>query len=175
MGTAGSYGGSGRGNALLPTWLAGADEPLNASDGDGVAPENADNPDAEAAPPRPAVEPTGFPVDFGNARANFTSFARSGGHDRRALGRATSSFVRAAGGGARAARHMGASRSAGVALAGFLVDAARRGVDEALRTLNLPGLAGRPPAEIYSLRCSTSFARTAARSMRRSRAKPSWK
>ena len=45
---------------------------------------------------------------------------------------------------------MGASRSAGVALAGFLADAARRGVDEALRTLNLPGLAGRPPAEIFA-------------------------
>ncbi|MBV9825358.1 MAG: hypothetical protein JO001_06765 [Alphaproteobacteria bacterium] len=45
---------------------------------------------------------------------------------------------------------MGASRAAGSSLAAFLADAARSGVDEALRTLNLPGLAGRPPAEIFA-------------------------
>jgi hypothetical protein len=44
---------------------------------------------------------------------------------------------------------MGASRNTGAGLAGFLSDVARRGVTEALRTLNLSGLAGRPPAEIF--------------------------
>jgi hypothetical protein len=45
---------------------------------------------------------------------------------------------------------MGSSQSAGAALAGFLADAANRGVAEALRSLNLPGLAGRSPAEIFA-------------------------
>jgi hypothetical protein len=45
---------------------------------------------------------------------------------------------------------MGASRAAGAGLAGFLADVARRGVVDALRTLNLPGLAGRPPAEMFA-------------------------
>jgi len=155
MGTAGSYGGSARGKILTPSFVPGDDIPI-AGGGD---PEDEGQADPAGAPdgaveprPRPVAVPLAgaIPVDFGNARGNFTSFARSGGHDRRALGRAVSSYVSAAGGGRHAARHMGASRSAGAALAGFLADVARRGVDEALRTLDLPGLAGRPPTEIFA-------------------------
>ncbi len=159
MGTASSYGGSAPRNPLLPSWLADPLAPAPAPD--------LPQPDAPAAPhnvepanPAPAplvAAPIGMlPVmpgtiaDFGGARGNFTRFARSGGHDRRALGRAVSSYVRGAGGGTRAAHRMGSSRSAGAALAGFLADAANRGFAEALRTLNLPGLAGRPPAEMFA-------------------------
>jgi hypothetical protein len=151
MGTAGSYGGSARGNILTPSFVSDDDLPMpGAGPEDDRAPEPEGGPDADVEPRPVAPIAAAGPVDFGNARGNFTSFARSSGHDRRALGRAAASYVRAAGGGQRAARHMGASRSAGTALAGFLADVGRRGVDEALRTLNLPGLAGRPPAEIFA-------------------------
>jgi hypothetical protein len=156
MGTASPYGGSAPRNPLMPSWLtdpppAPAGEPDAAPDGD--APEG--YPDAPAAGPArpapgiPAPAVTGTIADFGGARGNITRFARSGGHDRRALGRAISSYVRGAGGGASATRRMGSSRSAGAGLAGFLADAANRGIPEALRTLNLPALAGQPAAEIF--------------------------
>ena len=160
MGTASSYGGSAPANPLLPTWLADPiapaaltpDMPPDTS----VAPRNGEPENSTgtplvAAPPISALPAMpGTIADFGSARSNFTRFARSGGHDRRALGRAVSSYVRGTGGGMRAAQRMGSSRSAGTALAGFLADAANRGFAEALRTLNLPGLAGRPPAEMFA-------------------------
>jgi hypothetical protein len=44
---------------------------------------------------------------------------------------------------------MGASRGAGERLLGFITDVQARGVREALRSLNLEGLAGRPIDEIF--------------------------
>jgi len=44
---------------------------------------------------------------------------------------------------------MGASRGAGARLLGFLTDAQARGAREALRSLNLEELAGRPIAEVF--------------------------
>ena len=44
---------------------------------------------------------------------------------------------------------MGASRGSGARLLGFLADAQARGVREALRSLDLESLAGRPIAEIF--------------------------
>jgi hypothetical protein len=158
MGTASSYGGSAPGNPLIPSWLGDANAPpadQDAAAADPVAAPAGDAAEAPAEAPAgtiPAVAPAavaGITADFGAARGNFSRFAKSGGHDRRALGRAISSYVRAGGGGARAAHRMGASPTAGAALVGFLADAANRGVAEALRTLNLPGLAGRPAAEIF--------------------------
>jgi hypothetical protein len=154
MGTAGSYGGSAPGNILTPSFVSNDDIPVAGTTPEGgpePPPQGAAKGELEripvAAPPPPAAA---IPVDFGNARRSFTSFARSGGHNRRALGRAMSSYVSAANGGRHAARHMGASRAAGAALAGFLADVARHGVTEALRTLNLSALAGRPPAEMFA-------------------------
>jgi hypothetical protein len=84
------------------------------------------------------------------ARNNFTRFAHSGGSDRASLGRAVSGYVTTSSGGARqAAQRMGASRGAGARLLGFLADAQVRGAREALRELNLEGLAGRPIDEIF--------------------------
>lgn len=159
MGTASSYGGSAPRNPLLPSWLAEPTPPALLPDvsqpGASVAPGNGEPENSSGMPlvAAPINMPSAMPgtiADFGGARGNFTRFARSGGHDLRALGRAVSSYVRGTGGGARAAQRMGPSRSAGAALAGFLADAANRGFAETLRTLNLPGLAGRPPAEMFA-------------------------
>ena len=46
---------------------------------------------------------------------------------------------------------MGASRDVGARLLGFLADAQVRGATEALRSLNLEGLAGRPIDEVFGL------------------------
>jgi hypothetical protein len=156
MGTASPYGGSAPRNPLMPSWLidplAPAPEPDLAPDGEIPREGDPGSPAVEpgaAAPAIAAPRLTGTIADFGGARGNITRFARSGGHDRRALGRAISSYVQGAGGGARAARRMGSSRTAAAGLAGFLTDAANRGFPEALRALNLPALAGRPAAEIF--------------------------
>jgi len=83
-------------------------------------------------------------------RGNFTRFAHSDGSDRASLGRAISGYVTTYSGGARqAAQRMGSSRGAGARLLGFLTDIQTRGATEALRTLNLEGLAGRPIDEIF--------------------------
>jgi len=44
---------------------------------------------------------------------------------------------------------MGSSRRTGAQLLGFLNDAASRGISQALRSLNLHGLAGRPVEEVF--------------------------
>jgi hypothetical protein len=91
-----------------------------------------------------------MPGRFTAPRTNFTRFARSGGNDRAALGRAVSGYVSSAAGGARqAARRMGASRQAGAALYSFLNTAQTQGPIQALRSLNLEALAGRPVDEVF--------------------------
>ena len=66
------------------------------------------------------------------------------------MGRAVSNYVSTASGGSRAAaQRMGASLTAGARLLGFLSGAASGGVREALRALNLEGLAGRPIEEVF--------------------------
>jgi len=87
---------------------------------------------------------------FTGARSNFTRFARSGGNDRRSMGRAVSGYVsKASGGSGQAAQRMGASRAAGGRLLEFLSNVQTIGVTEALRVLNLDSLAGRPIEEIF--------------------------
>jgi hypothetical protein len=100
--------------------------------------------------PRPAPQQAPLPNRFTAPRSNFSRFARSGGTDRSALGRAVSGYVSTAAGGSRqAVRRMGASRQAGARLYSFLADAQARGPVEALRSLNLQALAGRPVEEIF--------------------------
>lgn len=151
MGTSTAYGGQSGGTPLVPSWLgsdAGGAPPAPPDEGvpDGDAPAS-----VPAAPPnRPAFLPVADPNRFTGARTNFTRFANSGGSDRASLGRAVSRYVSTASGGARqAAQRMGASRGAGARLLGFLSDAQARGTREALRTLNLESLAGRPIDEIF--------------------------
>ena len=153
MGTSSAFGGQGGGTPLVPSWLGNEGSPPAAPDG--AAPPNGAPPaqppaEPPAPPARPPVPATADPTRFSAARNNFSRFAGSGGDDRRALGRAISHYVGSSSGGARtAAARMGSARGAGSRLLGFLSDAVRRGATEALRTLNLGALAGRPIEEIF--------------------------
>lgn len=151
MGTSTAYGGPGGGTPLVPSWLGsdGGGAPPPAS-GDSTPDGDAPAPVPPAPPNRPALPAVADPNRFTGARTNFTRFAKSGGGSRVSLGRAVSHYVSTASGGARqAAQRMGASRGAGARLLGFLSDAQTRGAREALRALNLEGLAGQPIAEIF--------------------------
>lgn len=157
MGTSSAYGGPGGGTPLVPSWLGSdgmSDAPAapapasrDGAPGDGAAPPV---PSLPAPPNRPAIPAPADANRFTGARSNFTRFAHSGGSDRASLGRAVSGYVSTSSGGARqAAQRMGASRGAGTRLLRFLTDAQARGAREALRSLNLEGLAGRPIAEVF--------------------------
>ena len=158
MGTSSAYGGAGGGTPLIPSWLqgdgdGGAGAGAGAGDGNGAQPPSpaVKPPTVPPAPaPRPSA-PAGSSDRFTSARTNFTRFASSGGSDRRSLGRAVSQYVsKSAGGSRQAARRMGSSRGAGAGLVRFLNDASANGVREALRTLNLESLAGRPIEEVFA-------------------------
>ena len=178
MGTSNPFGGQPGNSPLVPSWVGNGDSTPGASDGtgpdgqppggdgprpphgppvpDGTRPEG-QPPGGDAPPtgppmppPRAPIPPIADPRRFTPARNNFSRFARSGGNDRRSLGRAVSHYVRSSTGGARtAATRMGSSRGAGGRLLGFLSDVATRGADAALRTLDLGVLAGRPIEEIF--------------------------
>lgn len=151
MGTSTAYGGPGGGTPLVPSWLGGDDGgvPPAAPPPDGTL--NGDGATQPPVPPtRPAIPVAADPGRFSGARNSFTRFAGSGGGDLANLGRAVSRYVSTSSGGARqAAQRMGASRGAGARLLGFLADVQARGVREALRSLDLESLAGRPIAEIF--------------------------
>jgi hypothetical protein len=162
MGTSNAYGGAAGNSALVPTWLQGeanspsaapGSEPASGA-GPGDQPPSAyPNPSAVPVAPsaRPAAPIAGAADRFTSARNNFSRFASSGGGDRRSLGRAVSQYVSKATGGSRqAAQRMGSARGAGAGLVRFLNDANTNGVREALRTLNLESLAGRPIEEVFA-------------------------
>ncbi|WP_342585843.1 Qat anti-phage system associated protein QatB [Methylocapsa aurea] len=149
MGTSKGYGGPATG--LVPSWV---DDPVPGVAPAGPAPApGAPNltapaqplPGAPAVPRAPDVSGAGR---LGGARGSFSRFARTS--SRSALGSALSNYVRNGTGGARrAARRMGASRATGARLLGVVRDVQRFGAAEALRQLNLPGLAGRPAADVF--------------------------
>lgn len=156
MGTSSGFGGQGGNTPLVPSFVGDEGSPPTAAP-DGTPPDGAQPPDGAsppgqppAPPQRPPIPPIGDPSRFSAARNNFSRFADSGGRDRASLGRAVSHYVGSSTGGARgAAARMGSARGAGSRLLGFLSDAATRGAAEALRTLNLGALAGRPIEEIF--------------------------
>lgn len=146
MGTSTPFGGPNGRTPLVPDFVDDADAaPTSApapQDGTGVPPPPA---------PRPNPSPPPMPERFRNARRSFSKFASSGGDDRRALGRAVSQYVgQASGGSNAAARRMGSSRSAAARIASFLGDVSARGLQAALASFNLSGLAGRSASEILS-------------------------
>lgn len=152
MGTSSPYGGAGGGTPLVPSWLGG-DGAAASSD---APPDSNTGPpaDADGTPQAPPSRPTPQPGDadrYRTARSNFSRFVGSGGSDRRSLGRAVANYIsRAAGGSASASRRMGSSSSAGAGLVNFLNNATTNGVREALRSLNLESLAGRPVEEVFA-------------------------
>ena len=151
MGTSGIYGGPGSGTPLVPSWLEPDDVPRSSRPDEVVPGEESPNgvestPALVSRPPEPPAVPTRFAA----ARSNFSRFAGSGGRDRASLGRAVAGYVSTSSGGARTAAHrMGSSRVAAGRLLGFLADARARGAEEALRTLNLDALAGRPIEDVF--------------------------
>ncbi|MGE4222305.1 MAG: Qat anti-phage system associated protein QatB [Vicinamibacterales bacterium] len=117
----------------------------------GGAPPVAPPGDVPTTPPDQApTQVEGDANRFRGPRASFSKFAKSGGSNGGRLGRAVSRYVSHSSGGARrAAQKMGSSRTSAGRLLGFLADAQARGSREALRALNLEGLAGRPIEEIF--------------------------
>ena len=155
MGTSNAYGGRGGGTPLVPTWLEPNGTPPSLPDG--LPPDNSTNPNNNdplnqnpEALNRPPVQAPLSTDRFKAARGNLSRFATSGGRNRASLGRAISYYVSTSSGGAQqAARRMGSSRAAGGRLLGFLSDAVTRGAREALRALNLEGLAGQPIEAVF--------------------------
>jgi hypothetical protein len=141
MGTSSAFSGQSGGTPLIPSWL-GDDGPVT----DDAIPD-VSAPEKPVTLPMPAI---GEPTRFSVARNNFSRFTRSGGNDRRSLGRAISHYVRSSAGGSRtAAARMGSARRVGSRLIDFMSDVVARGTTEALRALNLENLAGRPIEEIF--------------------------
>lgn len=168
MGTSNSYGGSGGGKPLIPSWLSDGDgtggpqpapappvaQPATGSDGT-VAPVPGVLPSiggvgGPTLPLLPPVPPAGDPRRFTAARNNFTRFLSSGGSDRRSLGRALSHYVSNSSGGSRsAARRMAVARSSTARLANVLGSAIAGNAPAVLRSLGLERLAGHPIEEIF--------------------------
>ena len=159
MGTSNAFGGASGGTPLVPSWLEdGASDggapshPPTDGSGDEAPPTGNDPAAPPAAPPeRPAPPVPGETDRYTSARTNFTRYARSGGDDRRSMGRAVSQYVsRSSGGAAQAARRMGSSRGAASRLAGVLGRVGNEGIEAVLRSLDLGGLAGRPIEEVFA-------------------------
>lgn len=154
MGTSNSNAGTkGSGTPLIPSWLEdpvdiGGNQPVNNQP---IIPN--ENPNADPiSPPTlvPPIPPPGAADRFTVPRTNFSKFAKSGGRDRGSLGRAISGYISKTGGGPKqTARGMGASRIASGKLISFLTDVSSNGITEALKSLNLTSLVGRPIEEIF--------------------------
>lgn len=152
MGTSGSYGGPSPGSPLIPDFIDPIGSPPGGPDTPPPDPDgNPPPPIPTAPPPRAPAPPAPDDRRFSAARGNFTSFARSGGRDRKALGRAVGGYVATTTAGSRtAARRMASSRGTSARLATFLGNVSSGGAREALRLFNLESLAGRPIEEIFS-------------------------
>ena len=161
MGTSNAFGGASGGTPLVPSWLedtgsgggAPSDPPTDGSGDDAPAESNDPGTPPPAPPERPTPPAPGETDRYTSARTNFTRYARSGGDDRRSMGRAVSQYVsRSSGGATQAARRMGSSRGAASRLAGVLGRVGNEGavLGEVLRSLDLGGLAGRPIEEVFA-------------------------
>lgn len=157
MGTSSSFGGPKNDRPLVPTFVDDTDgqggdgtDPDGDSEEDGNEENAGDGTDA-GTPRAPPLPPPGSAGRFTAPRASFTSFARSGGTDRRSLGRAVSGYVRSSmGSPRRAAQRMGTARASGAAVVRLLQSVQANGITETLRQLNLTALAGRPIEEVFA-------------------------
>lgn len=141
MGTSSPYGGPQTG--LIPSWV---DDPAEGVETPPVAATDGTTPPA-ALPPRTTPDASGA-GSLRGARTAFNAFARTGNRD--ALAKGVSRYVRdGVGGGGRAARRMGEARASAGRLLGVVRDIARDGPVEALRRVNLDGLAGQPAQTVF--------------------------
>ncbi|WP_336717996.1 Qat anti-phage system associated protein QatB [Asaia bogorensis] len=153
MGTSSTFDGPNNDRPLVPSFVDDSDRDDGAGDDagegqDGADSDSGDGGHALAAPPLPPPGPAGR---FTAPRANFTTFARSGGTDRRSLGRAVSGYVRSSMGSPRsAAQRMGPARASGGNVVRMLQSVQANGIAETLRELNLTALAGRPIEEVFA-------------------------
>ncbi len=162
MGTSASFGGTPNKASLIPAFLDDSPTDTVASDSSPEDAANGDGPDA-AAQADAAAAPT---LRFEAARRNFTAWVADGAEMpsapsvagsrrrsatgrglRRSLGRYAREGLR---GSANAAGRMrGASRAA-LGSIGVLRDIQTRGIEAALRDLNLGALIGRSTREIFA-------------------------
>jgi hypothetical protein len=157
MGTSNSYGGPGGSTPLVPTWLGGGDENSTGGDGgqqsdsdQGDTQQDADGQNQDDNSTNPTITQAAPGSRFQTARGNFSRFARSGGSDRRSLGRAVSGYVSGSMGGSKnASKRMGSSRRVAGGLISFLGSAATTGLQSALNERNLGHLIGKSAEEIF--------------------------
>jgi hypothetical protein len=103
--------------------------------------------------PTPPIPPeySQFDQRFRGPRTTLNRYARSGGANTSALGRAVASYVSRGGGGSKtAARRMSSDQRAATKLGAILTQAGQSGIREVLRTLNLDTLANQSIPEIYA-------------------------
>lgn len=145
MGTSKAYGGPS--NGLVPSFVDNPPPPTVPRPP--VAPGSTSSKPAQPGQPAAPRSPdTGGAGSFRGARSNFTRFARTGSSS--SLGKAMASYVRSGTGGARrASRRMGSSQVAARGLLGIVRDIQQVGPEQALRQLNLGGLAGQPAADVF--------------------------
>lgn len=157
MGTSKGYGGPP--NGLVPTWLGSSGDEEGDGDGSGDG-DGADN--GAAQPHQPGGVPAATAGGFTAARTAFTRFSKTGSSS--ALGTALAAYVGGGGGGGgsggrarsgggggarRAAQRMGSSRTSGAKLLGVVRDFQAIGAVDALRQLDLEGMANQPASEVF--------------------------
>lgn len=145
MGTSTPFGGPKNSNPLVPSFLQ---EP----DGTPVVDtqQGADQPQGPPATPQALADVL---KRFQGGRRSSNDYARSGGQDRQARGRALRSYVRRAGGGAAGtSRRMAVERRATATLAGILsrAETSAGGIREVARALDLGVLADAPIEAVYA-------------------------
>lgn len=151
MGTSNSNSGTrGSGTPLIPSWI---DSP--GGNIESIAPETPrDNETPQSVPEPitagPPIPPPAVADRFTIPRTNLSKFARSGGGNRSAMGRAVAEYVSKSTGGAKnAARKMGSSRIAGRQLLTFLLNVTEKGIQDTLRSLKLDTLSGKPILDVF--------------------------
>lgn len=154
MGTSNSYGGPGGNTPLIPSWLEGDDiSDSSSQDEDSTNDDNqqdSNEQDHNDNTENPKVDPDNSNSRFQTARGNFTRFVRSGGSDRKALGRAVSGYVSSSMSGSKnASKKMGSSRHVAGGLINFLSSTRSAGVETALAERNLGHLIGKSAEEIF--------------------------
>lgn len=166
MGTSGSSRGSRPNTPLVPSWLGDSPAgPLPGSDGPTGGNSDGGDTDSDGSDantggdggnaPRGDLRPPAIPAAppgprFQSARRNFSTFAGSGGADRRALRRAVRDYVRSGTrGSTNATRRMGASRDTAGGVLSVLRGFQRDGVGATLQRLNLANLVGRPARDVF--------------------------
>lgn len=145
MGTSNSSGGPTGPNPLLPPWAPDLDpEPEPSQDGPTESDGSLDDgPLSSPDTPTPSLtDPPEWSSLLGQA-TRLASSGATGGSARTRARNVVRNYVRTRGGAWKAAQGSVAGRSTGLRIGAFLADAARHGVDQALRNLRLDEFIGR--------------------------------